>query len=175
MLDEAEAALKEAANNVSIKEENSSLSNSNKSNDEKPPWSSLLSDTNFIWVSGNNINDGRTGILNKIEYLAAGRYFDLRSSFPDLDYRGHDFRIFVNEQREYQDDNDDRSIDEITVRFTTLTTGTFRGRPLKLRSKVIQPNGKMMNCPHTSVSITFATAGSDKGKIIKLVTDMVSC
>ena len=46
--------------------------------------SSLLSSSSFIWVSGNNIRDGRTGLLTKDEYLAAGRYFNLRNSFPDL-------------------------------------------------------------------------------------------
>jgi len=141
--------------------------------------SSLLSDTNFIWVSGNNINDGRTGILNKKEYLAAGRYFDLRSSFPDLEYRAHDFRVVVDEEGGYSSSSSSSSSsdgggDRITVRFTTLVTGTFRGSSLKLRSKLMEPNGKVMNCPPTSVSITFATAGPEKGKIVKLVTDMVS-
>ena len=136
--------------------------------------SPLLSDKNFIWVSGNNINDGRTGILNKKEYLYAGQYFDLRRSFPDLDYRAHDFRVIVDEKKEYYGGESD-SDGEVTVRFTTLVTGTFSGTPLKLRSKMIEPNDKeVMNCPPTSVSVTFATAGSEKGKIIKLVTDMVS-
>eukprot|EP00984_Skeletonema_dohrnii_P011080 scaffold4397_cov165-Skeletonema_dohrnii-CCMP3373.AAC.2 len=43
----------------------------------------------------------------------------------------------------------------------------------ELRSKVMESNGRVMNCPPTSVSITFATDGSEKGKIINLVTDMV--
>lgn len=138
--------------------------------------SSLLSDTNFIWVSGNNINDGRTGILTKNEYLTAGHYFDLRSSFPDLEYRAHDFRVYIDEKREYYGSDDDGagSDGEVTVRFTTLVTGTFNGGTLQLRSKVMESNGRVMNCPPTSVSITFATDGSEKGKIIKLVTDMVS-
>jgi len=137
--------------------------------------SSPLSDTNFIWVSGNNINDGRTGILTKNEYLTAGHYFDLRSSFPDLEYRAHDFRVYIDEKREYYGSDDDGvgSDGEVTVRFTTLVTGTFNGGPLQLRSKVMESNGRVMNCPPTSVSITFATDGSEKGKIIKLVTDMV--
>lgn len=126
-------------------------------------------------MSGNNINDGRTGILNKIEYLAAGEYFDLRGSFPDLDYRAHDFRVLLDEKKEYYDIEDESDSDgEVTVRFTTLVTGTFSGTPLKLRSKMIKQNKEVMNCPPTSVSVTFATAGSEKGKIIKLVTDMVS-
>ena len=126
-------------------------------------------------MSGNNINDGRTGILNKKEYLAAGQYFDLRGSFPDLDYREYDFRVLLDEKKEYYDIEDESdSNGEVTVRFTTLVTGTFSGTPLKLRSKMIEPSNKVMNCPPTSVSVTFATAGPEKGKIIKLVTDMVS-
>ena len=49
-----------------------------------PYFSSSLLSSSFIWVSGNNIRDGRTGLLTKDEYLAAGRYFNLRNSFPDL-------------------------------------------------------------------------------------------
>jgi hypothetical protein len=169
---EAEAALAAV--------ESSALSTTTTPNSEEKPIlpfysSSLLSDESFIWVSGNNINDGRTGILNKREYLAAGCYFDLRSSFPDLEYRAHDFRVLIDEERGYSNGRiGGGSNGEITVRFTTLTTGTFRGSPLKLRSKIIPPNGKKMNCPPTAVSITFAAAGPEKGKIVKLVTDMVS-
>ena len=90
--------------------------------------------------------------------------------------------MFVDEEREYYHrhySNDDESGDnsdgkEVTVRFTTLVTGTFNGNPLKLRTKVMEANGKVMNCPPTSVSVTFAADGPEKGKIIKLVTDMVS-
>ena len=92
-----------------------------------------------------------------------------------MDYRAHDFRVLLDEKKEYHGDESDSDSDgEVTVRFTTLLTGTFSGAPLKLRSKMIQPNNEVMNCPPTSVSVTFATAGSEKGKIIKLVTDMVS-
>jgi len=86
----------------------------------------------------------------------------------------HDFRVYMDEKREYYGSDDDVESDgEVAVRFTTLVTGTFNGGPLQLRSKVIESNGRVMNCPPTSVSITFATDGSVKGKIIKLVTDMV--
>ena len=36
---------------------------------------------------------GDDRVLNKDDYLAAGKFFDLRAAFPDLDYRAHDFRI----------------------------------------------------------------------------------
>lgn len=133
--------------------------------------SSLLSDNDFLWVSGNNVND-RTGLLNKEEYLAAGRFFNLRRSFPDLEYRAHDFRVIDNESGEYTSGSSDDSA-TITVRFTTLTTGTFRGAPLRLRHSTIQPNGKVMKCPPTSISITYATKGRNAGKIVKLVNDVV--
>ncbi|KAL7535311.1 hypothetical protein ACHAXR_006412 [Thalassiosira sp. AJA248-18] len=151
--------------------------------------SSLLSSNSFVWVSGNNINDGRTGLLTKEEYLAAGRYFDLRKSFPDLEYRAHDFRVIYDEAQEY-DSNTKNQLQlgsgsaedsatatpierlgrggEISVRFTTMTTGTFRGAPLRLRSMTLEPNGKVMKCPPTSTQ-----QGEDRGKITKLVTDMV--
>ena len=97
-----------------------------------------------------------------------------------MEYRAHDFRVFVDEEKkEYSHPNTnnnshDGEEEEVTVRFTTLVTGTFSGSPLKLRTKVMKSNGKVMNCPPTSVSITFAADGPQKGKIIKLVTDMVS-
>ena len=136
--------------------------------------SSLLSPT-FLWVSANNLNDGRAGILNKSEYLAAGRFFDLRKSFPDLEWRAHDFRVISDEAGMYNDNigGNSNGTREITVRFTTLAVGTFRGSPLRLRSKILPPNGKVMRCPPTSVSITYAASGENAGKIIKLVNDMV--
>lgn len=117
----------------------------------------LLSTNNFVWVSGNNLNDGRTGLLTKDEYLAAGRYFDLRKSFPDLEYRAHDFRVIYDEESsEYGSENREGvGTGEITVRFTTRTTGTFRGAPLKLRSMVLEPNGKVMKCPPTRYVVGF--------------------
>jgi hypothetical protein len=141
-----------------------------------PFYSSSLLSNDFIWVSANNLNDGRAGILNKGEYLAAGRFFNLRKSFPDLEYRAHDFRVLVDESKMYDNvfnSQDAADAKEITVRFTTKVVGTFRGAPLRLRSKILEPNGKVMRCPPTSVSITFATRGDNAGKIIKLVNDMV--
>ena len=35
--------------------------------------------------------------LGRIDYLAAGRFFNLRGTFPNLDWRAHDFRIDVND------------------------------------------------------------------------------
>mmetsp|Transcript_27894 Transcript_27894/g.50923 ORF Transcript_27894/g.50923 Transcript_27894/m.50923 type:complete len:1217 (+) Transcript_27894:121-3771(+) len=138
--------------------------------------SSLLAES-MIWISGNSLDDA--GVLNKEEYLAAGRYFDLRKSFPDLEYRAHDFRIFVNEADDGADGADGEvdggsGGEEITVRFTTAVTGTFRGGPLRLRSMVLEPNGGVMRCPPTSISITYSTSpGPNLGKITKLVTDAV--
>ena len=48
----------------------------------------LADDDKFQWVGSNVIS---TGVLAKDEYLAAGKFFNLRSTFPDLDYRAHDF------------------------------------------------------------------------------------
>ena len=129
-----------------------------------PYYSSSLLSKSFIWVSGNNIADGRSGILTKDEYLAAGRYFNLRNSFPDLEYRAHDFRIVYGENESTEDDDTSLTPEislstpierlndqggEITVRFTTRVTGTFRGSPLRLRYSVLEPNGKVMQCPPT--------------------------
>lgn len=105
--------------------------------------SNLLAD-NFIWI-GPNLEP-----LGKNDYLAAGRFFDLRSTFPDLDYRGHDYRI-------------DR-VDPFTVRLTARTTGTMRGE-LRLRDQNLPPNGKKMICPPEAISIKFDPAS---GKIVKL-------
>lgn len=148
--------------------------------------SSLLSSESFVWISGNNVNDGRTGVLTKGEYLAAGRYFDLRGSFPDLEYRAHDFRVVYGEgvggsgggggvggedgsgvadsggsitpierlnkgamAAASAASAGGKGGGEITVRFTTLVTGTFRGAPLRLRSVTLEPNGRVMRCPPT--------------------------
>lgn len=106
----------------------------------------LLAD-NFMWV-GPNFEQP----LNKKDYLAAGKFFDLRSTFPDLDYRGHDYRIDI--------------VDPFTVRVTARTTGTMRGE-LRLRDKILPPNGKKMSCPPEAISITFDPTS---GKISKLCT-----
>ena len=140
--------------------------------------SSLLSSQSFVWISGSNVNDGRTGVLTKGEYLAAGRYFDLRGSFPDLEYRAHDFRVVYDEGADAPLEENVVAAEggsitpierlnkgttaaaaasaggggrggEITVRFTTLVTGTFRGAPLRLRSVTLEPNGRVMRCPPT--------------------------
>jgi len=151
----------------------SSSSNDNVNNlsssSALPYYSSSLLSKKFVWISANNIDDGRSGILTKDEYLAAGRYFNLRNSFPDLEYRAHDFRIVYGESTESTSTDDDtpdslstpieRLNDqggEITVRFTTRVTGTFRGSPLRLRSMVLEPNGKVMQCPPTRYVMLLA-------------------
>ena len=108
---------------------------------------SLLSDdSEFIWI-GPFVDEP----LGKMDYLAAGRFFDLRAAFPDLDYRPHDFRI----------DN----LDALTIRITCRMTGTMRGA-LRLRDGTFPPTGKRMICPPETVSITF----NSFGKVAKLCT-----
>lgn len=115
----------------------------------------ILSD-NFVWVGPKVAS---TGVLNKEEYLAAGKYFNLRSAFPDLDYRAHDFRL-VNDSENGSDENLG------TVRFTARTVGTMRGR-LRLRGETLEPNGKRMICPPEAISVTF---DKKTGKVVKLVS-----
>ncbi|KAL7580387.1 hypothetical protein ACA910_004412 [Epithemia clementina (nom. ined.)] len=108
---------------------------------------SLLADGDeFIWI-GPFVDEP----LGKLEYLAAGRFFDLRAAFPDLDYRPHDFRI------------DD--LDPLTIRITCRVTGTMRGA-LRLRDGTLPPTGKRMKCPPETASITF----NQNGKVVKLCT-----
>ena len=105
--------------------------------------SKLLSE-NFIWI-GPTLEKP----LGKIDYLAAGKFFNLRSAFPDLDYRAHDFRIDAN--------------DPYTVRCTSRPIGTMRGS-LRLRNKVVEPNGQQWRGPPEAISITF----DETGKVVKL-------
>ena len=114
-----------------------------------------LSD-NFVWVGPKVAS---TGVLNKEEYLAAGKYFNLRAAFPDLDYRAHDFRL-VNDSGSGSEENLG------TVRFTARTVGTMRGR-LRLRGETLEPNGKRMICPPEAISLTF---DRKTGKVVKLVS-----
>ena len=107
---------------------------------------SILAD-DFKWVGPNVVS---TGALEKDEYLAAGLFFNLRRTFPDLDYRAHDFRLDL--------------MDPLTVRLTARTVGTMRGE-LRLRSESIAPNGKRMICPPEAISMTF---DAKSGKLVKL-------
>lgn len=91
--------------------------------------------------------------LSKTDYIAAGRFFDLRAAFPDLDYRAHDFRL----------------VNDNTVRFTCRVTGTMRGE-LRLRSGVLPPTGVTMRCPPTAVTMEFDDANNNNAKVTKLVT-----
>lgn len=106
-----------------------------------------LLDDNFRWL-GPVVDEP----LGKTDYLAAGRFFDLRSSFPDLDYRAHDFRI----------DEEDAG----TVRLTCRVVGTMRGE-LRLRGEILQPSGKTMKCPPEAVTMTFDPS---TGKVLKMTT-----
>lgn len=108
---------------------------------------SLLDDTRFAWL-GPTVD----APLSKTEYIAAGRFFNLRGAFPDLDYRPHDFRI--------------DEVDGSTVRCTCRVTGTMRGE-LRLRNGVLPPTGVTMRCPPEAVSMTFDRS---TGKLIKLCT-----
>ncbi len=107
---------------------------------------SFLAD-DFVWIGPDA---PASGPLSKEEYLAAGKFFNLRSTFPDLDYRAHDFRL------------DPR--DPLTVRLTARTVGTMRGE-LRLRSETLPPNGVRMVCPPESISMTF---DENTGKLTKL-------
>lgn len=93
--------------------------------------------------------------LGKIDYLAAGKFFDLRSTFPDLDYRAHDFRIDTQ--------------DPLTVRCTSRPVGTMRG-PLRLRNEVVDANGKILRGPPEAISMTFE---GRTGKLQKLCSEFV--
>jgi hypothetical protein len=100
--------------------------------------------------------------LNKEEYIAAGKFFDLRRTFPDLDYRAHDFRIVDT------DGNDSKS-DIVTVRCTLRTVGTMRGE-LRLRNEVLPPNGKKMVCPPEALTIKL---DANSGLVVQLCSGFV--
>ena len=107
-----------------------------------------LLDASFAWI-GPSVD----GALSKTDYIAAGRFFNLRGAFPDLDYRAHDFRI-------------DEENGAPVVRCTCRVTGTMRGE-LRLRSGVLAPTGVTMRCPPEAVSMTF---DRQSGKLTKLCT-----
>jgi hypothetical protein len=105
---------------------------------------SLLGD-DFVWI-GPILEKP----LGKLDYLAAGKFFNIRSSFPDLDYRAHDFRVDKN--------------DPLTVRCTVRPSGSMRG-PLRLRNEIVQPNGQPWRGPPEAISIKF---DEETGKVVKL-------
>ncbi len=107
---------------------------------------SFLAD-NFVWIGPNAASSGP---LDKEEYLAAGKFFNIRGAFPDLDYRAHDFRLDPE--------------DPLTVRLTARTVGTMRGE-LRLRSETLPPTGVRMVCPPEAISMTF---DEKTGKLVKL-------
>jgi hypothetical protein len=106
--------------------------------------SSLL-DEDFMWI-GPLLEKS----LGKIDYLAAGKFFNIRGAFPDLDYRAHDFRVDAN--------------DSLTVRCTVRPVGSMRGT-LRLRNESVEPNGKRWRGPPEAVSMTF---DEKTGKLVKL-------
>jgi len=91
-------------------------------------------------------------VLDREEYLTAGRFFDLRRAIPDLQYRPYDFR----------------QISDTTVRLTTRSTGTLRGA-LRLRDQTLPPNGQTLVCPPEGVSVSF----DNSGKVVKIIRDVV--
>jgi hypothetical protein len=105
---------------------------------------SLLSE-DFIWI-GPTLEKP----LGKIDYIAAGRFFNLQAAFPDFDYRAHDFRM-------------DES-DPLTIRITSRPTGTMLGA-LRLRTETVPPTGQPWRGPPEAISITF---DADTGKVVKL-------
>ena len=105
---------------------------------------SLLTE-NFLWI-GPLLEKP----LSKVDYLAAGRFFSLRTAFPDLDYRPHDFRVDEN--------------DSLTVKCTVRPLGVMRG-PLRLRDELVEPNGKQWRGPPEAVSMTF---DPETGKVVKM-------
>ena len=104
-----------------------------------------LLDENFVWI-GPFLDKP----LGKLDYLASGRFFNLRTAFPDLDYRAHDFRLDAD--------------DPLTVRCTVRPQGVMRG-PLRLRNEVVQPNGNRLIGPPEAISLTF---DPKSGKVVKL-------
>lgn len=106
-----------------------------------------LSDDNFVWINPF-VNEP----VGKEDYVSAGRFFDIRSAFPDLDYRSYDFRV----------DPDD----SFTIRCTCRVIGTFQ-EGLRLRNEILSPNGKVMVCPPEGISMTFDPVTM---KVIRLCT-----
>jgi len=104
-----------------------------------------LLDEGFIWI-GPFLGKP----LGKVDYLASGKFFNLRTAFPDLEYRAHDFRLDAN--------------DPMTVRCAVRPQGIMRG-PLRLRNELIQPNGNPLMGPPEAISLTF---DPDTGKVVKM-------
>ena len=104
----------------------------------------LLNGESFIWI-GPLLEKP----LGKIDYVAAGNFFNVRGAFPDFDYRAHDFRVDAN--------------NPMTVRCTVRPVGSMRGS-LRLRNEILEPNGKQLRGPPEGVSITF----DSDGRVVKL-------
>ena len=109
------------------------------------------------------------GPQNKKEYLAAGRFFDLRSTFPDLDYRAHDFRLVDELDEEGAFGSERQNNNTVSVRLTLRATGTMTNE-LRLRRKTLPPTDAKMICPPEAVTITF---DKKTGKVTKLCSGFV--
>jgi hypothetical protein len=100
--------------------------------------------------------------LSKTDYITAGRYFNLRNTFPDFNYRPYDFRIVNN--------NNNNNANIVTIRCTCRCTGTMRGE-LRLRNNLIlAPTGITMRCPPEAMTISIQR---NTGKVIQLCTGFV--
>jgi hypothetical protein len=103
----------------------------------------LADDATFVYISGAPNTLGQ--VLNKEDYLAAAQFFNLRETFPDLDYRAHDFRIVDSLEDEGRG---------LTVRVTARVVGSMRG-PLRLRTETLEATGRRMVCPPEAITMTF--------------------
>jgi len=121
----------------------------------------LADDDEFVHVTPKV---DEIGPKSKREYLAAGRFFDLRSTFPDLDYQAHDFRLV-----DQVEEGTERQSNTTSVRVTLRMTGTMTNE-LRLRKKTLPPTNETMTCPPEVISMTF-----DKrtGKMCKLCSGFV--
>jgi len=97
--------------------------------------------------------------LNKEEYIAAGKFFDLRQTFPDLDYRAHDFRVVGPLSK----------VNTVIVRCTLRTVGTMQGE-LRLRDEVLPPNRKRMICPPEALTMEL---DASSGLVVKMCSGFV--
>jgi hypothetical protein len=127
--------------------------------------STLLDNERFVWI-GPNVDVP----LSKTDYLAAGRFFNLRGAFPDWNWRAHDFRLVRPKIRSNTNDNETtRNTGTRTVRCTCRVTGTMRGE-LRLRSGVLAPTGNTLIGPPEAVSIALDVT---TGRVVKLCTGFV--
>jgi hypothetical protein len=131
--------------------------------------STLLDNERFVWI-GPNVDVP----LSKTDYLAAGRFFNLRGAFPDWNWRAHDFRLVRPKSKSTSNDNEttgsrNTGTTTRTIRCTCRVTGTMRGE-LRLRNAVLPPTGNTLIGPPEAVSITMDIT---TGRVVKLCTGFV--